>query len=111
MNRIYPSTGRRRAARGRSLLVILVGVILVSSLAGTVLAQSSANYTLEWYLVGGSAQVSSSGNYVVQGTAGQAAVSPPFPFSIKYAVSGGFWLGDSPPTFDWVYLPLMMRNY
>jgi hypothetical protein len=68
-------------------------------------------YYLEWYLIGGGGQVSSSGKYIVQGTAGQSAAAPPFPHSKSFVVSGGFWFGDSPPTFEWVYLPLTIRYH
>jgi hypothetical protein len=105
MKQIYPSTAHRL------LLLGVIAAILILLLTGTVLAQSSPNYTLEWYLIGGSGQVSGSDQFLVVGTAAQSAAGPPYPHSLNYVVSGGFWLGDSPPTFDWVYLPLTLRNY
>ena len=111
MKRIYANLAQTWATKGQSLLIGVTGLVLILLLAGTVLAQSSANYKLEWNLIGGGGQRVSSNRFVVDGTAGQPAAGPPFPSSDNFVVSGGYWPGASPPLFHKTYLPQVMRDF
>ncbi len=88
-----------------SLLTLAVGAIILRNAAPTV-AQTSANYNLEWHVIGGGGGVVSSASYAVNSTAGQGAASPPYSTGSHYAVSGGYW---SIPVYR-IYLPLVVRG-
>jgi hypothetical protein len=97
----------------RIALLLLVASLFVT--AGLALAQSSASFTLPWYVMAGGGRTlpSSSPSYRVQGTVGQAASGPPLLASSSYRVSSGFWTGaqlrSGPPL--WItYLPVVQRQ-
>jgi len=81
--------------------------LLILSIGGVALAQTSTSFDLEWHVIGGGGQPVASASYVVNSTAGQGAASPPYSVSTHYAVSGGYWFGVAYS----VYLPTLLRNY
>lgn len=84
-----------------SLLLLLA----VLALATMVLAQSSADFDLSWHVIGSGGGHSTSDDFIVQGTAGQAAAGPPPAQGAGYRLNSGFWY---PPEFK-LYLPLAVR--
>ncbi|MFC2029580.1 hypothetical protein ACFLWA_02495 [Chloroflexota bacterium] len=110
MNQVYTNLARSWGTMGKSLLIWGTGLVLMLLLAGTVLAQSSDNYNLDSYLIAGSGGVVSSGSFVVDGTAGQSAASPPFPSSSNFVVRGGYWSSGVTALDYWIYLPQVIRD-
>jgi len=83
-------------------------ILTVLTASGNVLAQTSANYNLEWHVIGGGGQPVTSANYAVNSTAGQGAASLPYSVSSNYVVSGGYWSGIG--LFWSIYLPLVVKT-
>lgn len=95
---------------GQKALALALAALLLISAAGAVVAQSSANYNLEWHVIGGGGPVSSA-SYTVNSTIGQAASSPAYPASSHYAVSRGYWFGDGITIWYPIYLPIVVRAH
>ena len=95
----------------RMILALAVIALMLVPAAGAVLAQSSASYNLEWNIIGGSGGPMSSASYAVNSTAGQAAASPPYSASSRFAVSGGYWFGDGITVRYPIYLPIVVRAH
>ena len=93
---------RRHVVVMAALAVLLAGLAVGSA----VLAQTSANYNLEWHVIGGGGEPVTSAHYAVNSTAGQGAASPPYSTSRSFVVSGGYWFGGGSYS---VYLPLVRR--
>ncbi len=93
-------------------VLIATGLLLVALTVtlGMGLAQTSANYNLEWHVIGGGGEPVSSANYIVNSTAGQGVASPPYSFSGSCVVCGGYWCTDG-STLVSCFLPLGLRNY
>jgi len=83
-------------------LLPLALLVLLPALA---LAQSGG-YDLSWWTVDGGGGTSSSGSYVLMGTAGQADAGALA--GGDYALAGGFW-GGAVARYG-IYLPLVLRN-
>ena len=92
-------------------VLIATGLLLVGLAVtlGVAFAQTSANYNLEWHVIGGGGQPVSSANYIVNSTAGQGVASPPYSFSGSHVVSGGYWFVGGLPIAR--YLPLALKNF
>lgn len=90
-----------------SLLVLLFLLVLV--MGTTVLAQTSADFNLEWHVIGSGGGQSSSADYQVKGTVGQGLASPPTSGSASYRVSSGYWFADSVLGIK-VYVPALSKN-
>ena len=90
----------------RKLILVLTIVFVALVMGSAALAQTSANYNLEWHVIGGGGEPVTSAHYAVNSTAGQGAASPPYAISSSYAVSGGYWFGGGPYL---IYLPLIRR--
>lgn len=87
-------------------------VLLLSLAVGAVaLAQTSADFNLEWNVIGGGGGESSSAGYRVQGTIGQAIAGPPLSTSADFRVGSGYWYGAMGPAVSTIYLPLILLNY
>ena len=91
-----------------TLRVIVGGVLCALLVTGVVLAMSSTNYRLDWYvpLTGGGGGPVTSANYAANFTVGQSLVGPGQ--SDSYAVCLGYWC--SAPAQYRIYLPLGLRN-
>jgi hypothetical protein len=91
--------------------LVTTGLLLVSLIVtvGAGLAQTSANFNLEWHVIGGGGEPVSSSHYVVNSTAGQGVASPPYSESHSYAVCAGYWC-ERFLTVE-VFLPLTLKNY
>lgn len=96
----------------QKLRLITAALLLLAMVVtlGTALAQTSANYNLEWHVIGGGGQPVDSFSYIVNSTVGQEAASPPYSLSPGYVVSGGYWFGDG-LKIPRAYLPLVLKNY
>lgn len=93
----------------RIALLCLLALLVLSLRAGdSALAQTSAHYNLEWHVIAGGGQPTSSVNYRVNATVGQGVASPPLVTSASYRLSAGYWF---PGIVPWrLYLPLVMRS-
>lgn len=90
--------------RRLALLTLLIGSLLV---VGTVLAQTSTHYNLEWHVIGGGGQPVSSTSYAVNSTAGQGVIG--WTLSTSYDLSAGYWFGARRRYST--YLPIIMKDY
>ncbi len=88
---------------------ILVMALILMLLTGHVLAMSSANYRLDWFvpLTGGGGGSDTSAHYAVNFTVGQSARGATQ--STNYKGCLGYWCGAGGQYH--VHLPLMLRNY
>jgi hypothetical protein len=93
-------------------ILIATGVLLVALMVtlGTGLAQTSANFNLEWHVIGGGGQRVSSANYIVNSTSGQGVASPSYSFSGRCVVCGGYWCTEGSTVFP-CFLPLALKDY
>jgi hypothetical protein len=94
----------------QTVIALALAAILLTLLAGAVLAQTSPSYNLEWHVIGGGGEAVTSPSYTVNSTAGQGAASPPYSASDNYAVSGGYWFGDGITIRYSIYLPIALRD-
>ena len=81
-------------------------------LMGMTWGGSSANYAINWDLVGSSGGVISSASYVVSGYVGQAVIGPSS--SAGYHLGAGFAYGlgaAGPPPARRLFLPGIMKDY
>jgi hypothetical protein len=85
-------------------VILAVTMLLLLSFGAAVLAQTSTGFNLEWHVIGGGGNESSSADYRVQGTIGQSVTSPPTASSAGFVVSSGYWPGGTPGR-NKVYLP------
>ena len=81
-------------------------MLLLLAAGALVLAQSSADFNLEWHVIGNSGGASGSASYEVRGTIGQSLVSPVVSNSAGYAMSSGYWFSGGGQN---VYLPLIVK--
>ena len=109
----------------KSLVTVIISVALLGTAAYTaVRAQSSTSYALDWNVIGSGGDSSQSNSFVMSGTFGQTAASPPESSSASYTVTGGYWAGivststptptstpkpTATPTPDRLYLPQVSR--
>jgi hypothetical protein len=91
------------------IVILAVTMLLLLSFGAAVLAQTSTGFNLEWHVIGGGGNVSSSADYRVQGTIGQSVTSPPTASSAGFVVSSGYWPGGTPAGTT-VYLPAVLKN-
>ncbi len=99
----------------RSLAKIIISIVLLAAVAATaVQAQSSTSYGLDWSVFGGGGASSQSDSFIISGTFGQTADSPPLSSSAGYNVTSGYWGGfASTPkptaTPDRIYVPRVSK--
>lgn len=93
-------------AHKKPLFLAIVALVIAVGAGSAALAQTSANYNLEWHVIGGGGRPVSSAHYAVNSTAGQGAASPPLSTSAHYAVSGGYWYSG----VQTIYLPVVLRD-
>jgi len=87
------------------LVVLLCGLVV----AGHVLAMSSTNYRLDWFVpLTGSGGAASSTNYAVNFTVGQSAIGTAS--STSYSGCLGFWCGATAVEYK-IYLPVVLKNF
>jgi len=94
----------------RRLTLLLIGLFLLCTflLAGSVLAMSSDNYQMNWYvpLTGGGGAAASSTNYAIDYTVGQAVIGASS--STGYGVRLGYWYSAAADLY--LYLPIILRE-
>ena len=91
----------------RRLTLLLACLLCALALVGSVLAMSSDNYRLDWFipLTGGGGAASST-NYAIHLTVGQTAIGASS--STGYGACLGYWCGIMEG--HKIYLPLTLRN-
>jgi hypothetical protein len=109
----------RRGRKGHVVTLVLVACLALAvpalrqgfgrlSLAAqdVVLAQVLANYDLSWHVIAGGGGRMGSGQYTLQGTAGQPVIGPAA--GSGHTLCSGFWCGMEVEYR--VYLPLVLRD-
>ena len=92
-----------------SFLLAIVCLLLV---AGSAMAQTGGGYDLTWSTVDGGGGTVAGGGYTLIGTAGQPEPGPSLTGG-DYTLLSGFWSAGgaiSPPTDEYLYLPLVVRR-
>lgn len=89
----------------RAAVAALLMLLLLTMIGIGVLAQTSADFNLEWHVLAGSGGPSASADYVVDGTAGQSLAGPPQSGGNAFVVNSGYWQESRA-----VYLPLVTRD-
>ena len=84
------------------MVVLLCGLVLVSTSS----AMSSAQYGIDWRVVGAGGSPMRSATYGLGGTAGQPAAG--HSHSAGYLLCAGYWCGAVEA--HRIYLPLVLRN-
>jgi len=102
----------------RSLAILIISMVLLTAVAATaVQAQNSTPYGLDWSVFGSGGESAQSNSFVINGSFGQTADSPPQSSSAGYNVTSGFWAGfaptatANPPTAtpDRIYMPRVSK--
>lgn len=90
-------------------IVSALAVALVCSLllTGIVLAMSSANYAIDWDVMGGGGGPISSTSYSMNSTIGQAVIGSKS--SPSYQLGSGYWPGGILEYL--VHLPIILKNF
>ena len=89
-----------------SIVSLVAGILLVLLVTSGVLAMSSDNYVLNWFVpLTGSGVVADSTNYAAQVTLGQTVVG--VSSSTNYTTKLGYWYGAVEYR---LYLPVIVRN-
>jgi len=95
--------------RGRLTVIVALAFLMAVSIA---LAQVSDNYDLSWHTIAGGGGPTSSDNYAVNATVGQAAIGSAI--DTNYEMGAGYWYGvviQIGPVEFRLYLPLIFKNY
>jgi len=102
---------RRKAISAARRLRLPLAACLLLLAGATVVAQTGGGYDLTWSTVdGGGATWSTGGGYALGGTAGQPDAG--LLTGGSYTLAGGFWPGGAAAApVEWVYLPLVVRDY
>lgn len=89
--------------------IVVVSAVLLCGLvvAGVAWAMSSANYAIEWDVIGGGGGPMSSASYALNGTVGQGAIGAKS--SASYRLGSGYWYGVA-AAYN-IFLPIIMKNY
>jgi hypothetical protein len=85
----------------------LLGLLCVALLVGVAVAGSSANYAIDWDVVGGGGSEMASAHYAIKGTLSQTAIGPSS--STSYQLGSGYWYGVEVSYA--IYLPLVLKNF
>jgi hypothetical protein len=95
--------------KGFSLVLALAILVVVLTVGGAALAQSSASYNLEWHALGGGGGPASSDSYAVHSIAGQTASGASPLSSDSYELTGGYWGGGGFQQWYLIHLPVVLR--
>jgi hypothetical protein len=95
---------------GKRHTIVLAAVVLLMmlSLGGGVLAQTSPSYNLEWHTIGGGGGPASSASYALHGVVGQMLGADALSSSASYVVRGGYVVGFQMSYT--IYLPLVSKG-
>ena len=88
-----------------TLVIILCGLLLVTSI-GAVMAMESANFTINWDVIGSGGKLSTSASFALDGTIGQSASGSSS--GASYNLCSGYWCAGEIEVH--IYLPLVMQN-
>ncbi len=86
---------------------LLAALLCVLLLVGLAMAMSSANYAINWDVMGGGGGSISSTSYAMNSTIGQAIIG--YKSSASYELGSGYWPGGVVEYL--VYLPLILKNF
>lgn len=86
--------------------IILTVVLLCLAVGSAFLAAPEGGYAIPWWTVDGGGGMSSGGDYVLVGTAGQPEAYTMSAAFGSYVVEGGFWVAE---TLYEVYLPILVK--
>jgi hypothetical protein len=89
----------------KNLFLWLALLLIVLALTGRALAQTSANFNLDWHVFTGGGGTRSSAAYTVQDSFGQFAAGASNSASMQ--IQAGFWNGNN--AYLVVYLPLVVK--
>lgn len=92
----------------KGLITLSLLLITVLLFAGLALAMESANFAINWDVIGGGeGGAMTSASYSIDGTVGQSVTG--FSNSNTYQTGAGYWFGAAPPSSSLVYLPMIVR--
>lgn len=86
--------------------LLAAGLLLFVVVGTAVLAQTSANFNLEWHVIAGGGQPATSTNYRLNGTVGQGLAGPPAQTGSQFQSTSGYWVVG---VEQFVYLPTVLR--
>ena len=89
------------------VLLAIAAVLLLVGAGTIVMAQTSAQFDLDWHVLGSGGGASSSVGYQVRGTIGQGLTSPPVLNSASFSVNSGYWAAG--PKFH-IYMPIVLKG-
>ncbi len=95
----------------RTILLVMASLLVLASFAGIAGAQSSPDFDLSWYVLGGGGSRAASGSYAMNGTTGQGIVSSSA--STSFQMQHGYWGRAYVPLIleHSTYLPLVFRDH
>ncbi len=85
--------------------IAIIGVLVALLIVNIAGAQSSANYSLSWYVLAGGGGRTASTHYAMNGTVGQSAVG--LSDDTQYGTASGYW--QKWPDYA-VFLPLILKG-
>lgn len=105
---------RMAMMRNRKTFAFTAAFLCCLLLAGAVWAMSSANYAIQWDVIGSGGGPTSSASYVLKSTVGQAAIGASH--SASYRLGAGYWYGVTalvplPSAAYRIHLPIVMKQY
>ena len=90
----------------KRIALFSAGVLLLIVVGTAVLAQTSANFNLEWHVMAGGGQTATSANYQIDGTIGQSLAGPPAQISTSSQLTSGYWVVGIE---QHIFLPSIMK--
>jgi len=92
------------------MLLSVVALLLLLTAGAVALAQTAAGFDLVWNVIAGGGGRSSSADYRVEGTIGQAVAGPPAAGSADFVIGSGFWFGVRGGAPTTLYVPVIYRT-
>ncbi len=95
----------------RTILLVMASLLVLASVAGIVGAQSSPDFDLSWYVLGGGGSRAASGSFAMNSTAGQGIVFSSA--STGFQMQHGYWgrAYVSALLEHSIYLPVVFRDH
>ena len=89
-----------------SAVVLLIALLCGLLLVGPVTAMDSANFAIDWDVMGGGGEPVASANFALDATIGQGVIGPMS--SANYDICSGYWCAGVEYK---IFLPLVMKNH
>ena len=96
--------------RRQKMLLPVVALLLLLTAGAVVWAQTAAGFDLVWNVIAGGGGRSSSADYRVEGTIGQAVAGPPAAGSADFMIGSGYWFGATGGAATTLYVPVIHRT-